>query len=489
MKNLIILLIILVITTFAFSQPKISFEELLLQVELNPSIAFEAEKVAIEQKLPVNIYIKDQALIDARYVENGKVVYTVITNFLHPFKDGYNAYYEDILSKFDLSIARINYGKGNVIDNTGEEITLHPRTSDKLLMIPDWTYDRVYAFDYITGDLVDTAFIHSNYPNLQSPKHALQRTRTRILVSDQVADAVQEYDTNGLFVRTFTQGNVLDNIRGIAFRPNNNLLVTVASGTNQNTIQQFDTAGVSLGAFINTNLNSPFAILYRAGDILVTNSSGSEDVNKFNFSGTFISSFIYGQLNFPQQIIELPNGILALCEFSNPGSGVKIYDSTGTLLSTLSGVTGNRGVYRLPNGNYLTTNSTGVHEIDDTTGALVQTKATGSNFQYISIFDPNFTVSIGNQQNELPGEYKLYDNYPNPFNPTTKIKFSVPKSEFVSLNVYDILGRKVATLVNTKLSSGSYEVTFTADNLSSGVYFYTIQAGEFSDSKIMVLMK
>lgn len=489
MRLLKLFFLILFISSVGFSQPRISFQELLVKSELDPSIVLQAEKIAIQEKLPINIYIKDKALIEARYVEDGKIVYTVITNFLHPFKDGFTAYYEDISDKFDLSVARINYGNGNVVDNTGEPIKLHPRTSNKLLMIPDWTYDRVYAFDYNTGNLVDTAFIHSNYPNLQSPKHALQRTKTRILVSDQIADAVQEYDTNGLFVRTFSQGGSLDNIRGIAFRPNWNLLVTVASGTNQNTIQQFDTGGVHIGTFISTNLNSPFAILYRIGDILVTNSSGTEDVNRFNFSGVFISSLIANQLNFPQQIIQLDDGKLALCEFSGTGSGIKIYDSTGTLLNTLAGVTGNRGVFRLPNGNFLTTNSTGVYEIDDTTGALIATKALGSSFQYISVFDPNFLVNIGNQQNELPSEYKLYNNYPNPFNPSTKIKFAIPKQEYVTLNIYDNLGRLVKTLVNSILSAGIYEYTFSADNLSSGIYFYTLKAGNYSDSKIMVLIK
>ncbi|MCX7833314.1 MAG: T9SS type A sorting domain-containing protein [Ignavibacteria bacterium] len=489
MKYLKLLLLILFISPFAYSQPKISFDELMLKAELNPSIVFQAEKTAIEQKLPVSIYIKDKAFIEAKFVENGKVVYAVITNFLHPFKNGYSAYFEDIVDKFDLSIARINYGLGNVVDNTGEPIKLYPRTSTKLLMIPDWTYDRVYAFDYNTGNLVDTAFIHSNYPNLQSPKHALQRTKTKILVSDQIADAVQEYDTNGLFVRTFTQGGNLDNIRGIAFMPNWNLLVTVASGTNQNTIQRYDTSGVHIGTFISTNLNSPFAILYRTGDILVTNSSGTEDVNKFNFSGGFIGSLIANQLNFPQQIINIDNGRLALCEFSGTGSGIKIYDSTGNLLNTLAGVTGNRGVFRLPNGNYLTTNSTGVYEIDDTTGALVSTKVLGSSFQYISVFDPDFPVSIGNTNIELPVDYKLYNNYPNPFNPSTKIKFSIPKQEFVTVNIYDNLGKHVKTLVNSTLPAGVYEFTFNADNLATGIYFYSIQAGNFSDSKVMVLIK
>lgn len=97
------------------------------------------------------------------------------------------------------------------------------------------------AFDYYTGDLVDTAFVHSNYPNLQSPKHALQKSRNKVYVSDQVSDVIQEYDTNSIFVRTFAPAGgvnnaILDNIRGICFRPNGNLLVCNA-GTELQQIQ------------------------------------------------------------------------------------------------------------------------------------------------------------------------------------------------------------------------------------------------------------
>ncbi len=93
-----------------------------------------------------------------------------------------------------------------------------------------------------------------------------------------------------------------------------------------------------------------------------------------------------------------------------------------------------------------------------------------------------------------PTEFKLNQNYPNPFNPTTKIKYSVPsvgtqRAVFLQLKVYDMLGREVATLVNKNQQPGNYEVAFDASNLSSGVYFYRMQAGEFVRSKKMILMK
>jgi photosystem II stability/assembly factor-like uncharacterized protein len=90
---------------------------------------------------------------------------------------------------------------------------------------------------------------------------------------------------------------------------------------------------------------------------------------------------------------------------------------------------------------------------------------------------------------EIPKEFKLYQNYPNPFNPSSKIKYQLSKSEYVMINVYDISGKTVKTLVNEKQNAGTYEVKMDASGLSSGVYFYRINAGEFSDVKKMMLVK
>jgi hypothetical protein len=90
---------------------------------------------------------------------------------------------------------------------------------------------------------------------------------------------------------------------------------------------------------------------------------------------------------------------------------------------------------------------------------------------------------------ETPSNYILMQNYPNPFNPSTSIEYSVPISQYVSLKVYDILGNQVAELVNERKDAGRYEVNFNASNLSSGVYFYKITAGNHIETKKMMLIK
>jgi subtilisin family serine protease len=91
--------------------------------------------------------------------------------------------------------------------------------------------------------------------------------------------------------------------------------------------------------------------------------------------------------------------------------------------------------------------------------------------------------------NFIPVEYKLYNNYPNPFNPVTTITYLIPKKTFVELEIFDILGRKISTLVNKEQSAGKYSVLFNAGSLSSGIYICTIRAGQFRSSKKLLLLK
>lgn len=103
-------------------------------------------------------------------------------------------------------------------------------------------------------------------------------------------------------------------------------------------------------------------------------------------------------------------------------------------------------------------------------------------------FSATPTTSV-NDNEELATTFSLEQNYPNPFNPSTTIKYSVPQVSEVSLKVYDVLGKEVATLVDAQQAQGTYQVNFDASNLASGMYIYTIKAGSFVSSKKMLLMK
>jgi hypothetical protein len=89
----------------------------------------------------------------------------------------------------------------------------------------------------------------------------------------------------------------------------------------------------------------------------------------------------------------------------------------------------------------------------------------------------------------IPEEMVLGQNYPNPFNPVTTIEYSLPASNFVSIKVYDILGREIETLINEEKLPGNYKVEFNGESLASGIYFYTMQAGSFSMTRKLILLK
>jgi Secretion system C-terminal sorting domain len=98
-------------------------------------------------------------------------------------------------------------------------------------------------------------------------------------------------------------------------------------------------------------------------------------------------------------------------------------------------------------------------------------------------------VGLSSNENEIPKDFYLYQNYPNPFNPSTHIRFDLAKSGFVTLDVYDITGRKVTELVNENLNAGKHNAEFNASELSSGIYFYRIVTPEFTSIRKMILVK
>jgi hypothetical protein len=100
-----------------------------------------------------------------------------------------------------------------------------------------------------------------------------------------------------------------------------------------------------------------------------------------------------------------------------------------------------------------------------------------------------YTKEVTVENSPIPNQYSLSQNFPNPFNPSTTIKFALPQKEFVSLTVYDVLGNEVASLINEELNTGLHKIEFNASELTSGVYIYTINAGSFTQTRKMTLMK
>ena len=566
---------------FAQDNPQIGFIDLIELSEEDYNMVVEARELTALQNIPHTIYLEQGVFIEARGVENGKVVYAIYNDLVNIYNNSKTAFWEEINSRYDLNNARLHF----VNHPTQNPILGFPEKQEdqlltKMLMITDWTSDGVMTFDETTGDILSTSFI-VDPTNLSSPKEANLAPWGMITVSDQLEDGVMEYDTAGTFLRFFApaggvNNSILNNIRGHNFRLNGNLVVCNSDAGNPDAVAEFDQSGNYLGNFISNGLgglDSPFDIIFRTSDCLVSASS-SDAVHRYDLTGAYLDDLVTG-INFPQQVYEMPNGNIAVAGFSTP-SGIYIYSPTGSLLKTLSVVTGVRSAYLLPSGNILTTNGAGLHEIDSTSGAIIRTIVSGASLQYISLYDysivpvelTSFTAnlldsrvvlnwstateinnsgfqverSINNESYEqvafvpgfgtttepknysysdnsvtngiyyyrlkqidfdgsftysevveinigLPTEFNLSQNYPNPFNPSTTINFSVPKSEFVTLKLYDVLGNEIETLVNDQKPAGNYEVAFNASNLPSGVYYYQLKAGNSIETKKMVLMK
>ncbi len=200
------------------------------------------------------------------------------------------------------------------------------------------------------------------------------------------------------------------------------------------------------------------------------------------------SNGMYGGNTLVQSTI---NGGTTWLAATPPGTAGITFGITGT---------GTSNYWSTRAGNIYATTNAGVSWTNPVTSATgtfqhITKSRTGSPYLYacrtngtIAKYGGLFT-GINPVNNGIVDNYTLNQNYPNPFNPTTKITFAVPTAGLVSLKVYDMTGKEISTLVNSQMNSGSYSVDFNAASLSSGIYFYTIKSGNFTDTKKMILVK
>ncbi len=171
-----------------------------------------------------------------------------------------------------------------------------------------------------------------------------------------------------------------------------------------------------------------------------------------------------------------------------PASANWSYTATGFYSNHLG------GCQRLPNGNTLIIESTSGYLFEvNSIGNVVWSYNRGGEVARAQRYAPDYPglaiISDSNSETELPTEYDLGQNYPNPFNPSTKIDFVIPQKDFVTIKVYDLLGNEIAILLNEEREKGKHTVEFNSAQLSSAVYLYVINAGNFISSKKMIFLK
>ncbi len=158
------------------------------------------------------------------------------------------------------------------------------------------------------------------------------------------------------------------------------------------------------------------------------------------------------------------------------GSGQSIFAGTGTAGSTDGDIS--EATFDAPNGIVATSTGDTLYISDFNTRSLrIITGVQGGN------------VTDVEDVSELPGEFQLEQNYPNPFNPSTSISFSLPSQENVKLDIYNAMGELVETLASETYPAGNHSIDFNANNLSSGVYFYTLRTSDFIKTNKMLLLK
>ena len=175
--------------------------------------------------------------------------------------------------------------------------------------------------------------------------------------------------------------------------------------------------------------------------------------------------------------------------------GTRLIDTAGALsVQNMTPTTCNAGLPANSAGNFNPKSPLGIFNNTDPNGAYILRVCdnaagdTGSVRVWSISIDYGPPTGVSNNAGVIDG-YKLSQNYPNPFNPSTTINYTIPKSGLVSMKVFDISGREVATLINEVKSAGTYDFKFNASNLSSGVYFYRLQSGNFIETKKMFLLK
>ncbi|GAB4385672.1 MAG: hypothetical protein Kow0022_12500 [Phycisphaerales bacterium] len=242
------------------------------------------------------------------------------------------------------------------------------------IMMPDSTNNRVVLFDPFDGSVVN-----SNYFGTfgGTTVHAMQ-VGNEIWISEQIGDRISRFSLTGTSLGSISGG--LDNIRGMELARDTVYVTNAGTGNGApgSAIVMFDMSGNSLGSFgTSSTVPSPFGILRRGDTILVSGSSGGDDIHEFFLDGSDVGTFYDGSLSFFEQMSFASNGDILAAVFS---SGVIArFDAGGNLLSTFT-AGGARGVMELGNGNIMWTNSAGAHIYDVNTGVDTLVYAGGGRY-------------------------------------------------------------------------------------------------------------
>jgi len=246
------------------------------------------------------------------------------------------------------------------------------------------------------------------------------------------------------------------------------------------------------GVFLSTNNGTSWTV--------VNNGLTSTYVSSFAVSGTNLFAGTYGggvslSTNNGTSWTAVNNGLTSTSVWSLVVSGTNLFAGTsggGVFLSTNNGTNWTAVNTGMTNTDVWSLAVSGTNLFAGTyEGGVFLSTNNGTSWTAVNngLTNTSVPISVQSLSTEVPEQFSLSQNYPNPFNPVTNLEFGISDLGFVTLKIYDVLGKEDATLVNEKLSPGNYKVVFDGSGLPSGVYFYRLTAGEFTDVKRMMLVE
>jgi len=317
-------------------------------------------------------------------------------------------------------------GRGIVITNAATNAQIVDN------IISGNTNDGVYIFGYDQESYTQGHVIHGNTIGTNDNQEIIGNGNDGILIAGNVGNVIIGQAVNGDYTGNSVIGNGSIGIDIVKFQDFSPQKITVRrDNLNQNLL-----TNLFVDSTANNGIKAPYNLQYNSGLI-----SG-----KHQLANVIIDIYAANALELP----------------------ASSYTRIGTTITD-------------PNGNFSLTTGLNLEAI---TATATDQDGNTSNFARL-----NIVSDVEKENDEIPEEFSLEQNYPNPFNPSTKISFSIQTEEFVTLKVFNSLGEEVVELVNETKPAGNYSVSFDAANLSSGIYFYKITAGNFSDTKKMIILK
>ena len=378
-------------------------------------------------------------------------------------------------------------------------LLIHPLAAQQhYLLVSSRNGDVVQRFNGETGAYIDD-LVTFRSGGLQAPQEIIV-IDGNLLVTGRFNQQILRYDVHtGAYLGPFSSGFALNQPTRMALGPDSLLYVCQWGSASERIARFRSDTGTFVDEFTSVGLNQAMGLAWDAAGTLYAGSFASSTVTRFDTAGQFIDTFIgpnplAGPVNLwigdsDSSLFVLNWGTGSVLRYAT-GSG----DLQGTFLS--QGLTNGEGMTVGPDGNLY---------ICDRTGNQVNRYAPDGRFLGVftsggSLQAPNSLIFVANPAtsvmppNGAATGFHLAPNYPNPFNPTTRVEFRVHEAGWVNLSIFDMLGQRVATLVDGRRAAGRHQVVWNGRNdrgvaVASGMYLYRLTAGQSVRTRRMALMR